>query len=205
MTLGSHQRCVGETQSWITPKPLIAALGGPEAFDLDPCASDPQPWPCAKTSWTTCGLQRPWHGRIWLNPPFDRYEVGRWVERLAYHKPGGIALLHARTETEWFTHCWTHARAMLFLAGRLHFYYPDGRRAPANSGAPAVLIAFDREAEASSPIRDRRPPRHRVAKSSGFNSPRHGREGAQKSAGSRPPTSMPPMQKHGELNGRIPA
>ena len=63
MTLGSHQRCVGETQSWITPKPLIAALGGPEAFDLDPCASDPQPWPCAKTSWTTGGLQRPWHGR----------------------------------------------------------------------------------------------------------------------------------------------
>ena len=147
MTLGSHQRCVGETQSWITPKPLIAALGGPEAFDLDPCASDPQPWPCAKTSWTAGGLHRPWYDGSRLNPPFDRYEVGRLIERLAYHKPGGIALLHARTETEWFTHCWTHARAMLFLAGRLHFYYPDGRRAPANSGAPAVLIAFGLEAE----------------------------------------------------------
>jgi hypothetical protein len=85
----------------------------------------------------------PWlrHWTIWLNPPFDRYEVGKWVRKLAEHG-NGIALLHARTEAEWFVPVWGKARAILFLADRLHFYYPDGRRAEANSGAPACLAAF---------------------------------------------------------------
>lgn len=30
----------------------------------------------------------------------------------------------------------------LFLRGRPHFHYPDGRRAPFNSGAPIVLLAY---------------------------------------------------------------
>lgn len=60
----------------------------------------------------------------------------------------GIALLHARTEAEWFLPCWQSARSMLFLADRLYFHYPDGRRAEANSGAPAVLVAFGETAHA---------------------------------------------------------
>jgi hypothetical protein len=51
MTLGSHQQCVGKSQSWITPKHIIDALG---PFDLDPCASDPRPWDCAGDNWTQC-------------------------------------------------------------------------------------------------------------------------------------------------------
>ena len=31
---------------------------------------------------------------------------------------------------------------MLFLADRIYFHHPDGSRAAANSGAPAVLISF---------------------------------------------------------------
>lgn len=138
MTLGSHQATIGKSQSWITPPHIIDALG---PFNLDPCASSPQPWDCAATNYTTQGLERPWSGLVWLNPPFDRYCVGEWVTRLAAHNDG-IALLHARTEAEWFLPCWQHARSMLFLADRLYFHYPDGRRAAANSGAPAVLVAF---------------------------------------------------------------
>jgi len=142
MTLGSHQKTVGDTQTWITPKWIIDALG---PFDLDPCAADPRPWDCAQTNWTVGGLDLPpcavWHGRVWLNPPFDRYEVAKWVSRLASHG-NGTALLHARTEAAWFEPVWRKARAILFLADRLYFHYPDGRRAEANSGAPACLIAF---------------------------------------------------------------
>ena len=138
MTLGSHQRTVGKSQSWITPRHIINALG---PFDLDPCASHPQPWLCAKQNWIDEGLDRPWHGVVWLNPPFDRYEVGKWVRKLAEHG-NGIALLHARTEAEWFVPVWEKASAILFLADRLYFHYPDGRRAEANSGAPACLVSF---------------------------------------------------------------
>lgn len=138
MTLGSHQKTIGDTQTWITPKWILDALG---PFDLDPCAADPRPWDCAKNNLTENGLGAPWAGRIWLNPPFHRYEVSFWIRCLAIHGRG-TALLHARTETEWFEPVWKAATAILFLADRLYFHYPDGRRAEANSGAPACLVAF---------------------------------------------------------------
>jgi hypothetical protein len=138
MTLGSHQKTVGNSQTWITPKWIIDALG---PFDLDPAAASPRPWNCATKNYDRNGLMVPWIGRVWLNPPFDRYEVGKWISRLAEHGQG-TALLHARTEAEWFEPVWRKARAILFLADRLYFHYPDGKRAQANSGAPACLIAF---------------------------------------------------------------
>jgi len=139
MTLGSHQKTIGDSQDWITPKLIIDDLG---PFDLDPCASVTQPWPCATFQFTSRGLNMPWNGFVWLNPPFHRYKVGLWIDRLSRHKPGGIALVHARTEAEWFEPIWERADAIGFLKDRLYFHYPDGRRAEANSGAPAVLAAF---------------------------------------------------------------
>jgi DNA N-6-adenine-methyltransferase (Dam) len=143
MTLGSHQQCVGKTQTHITPKWLLDRLAG---FDLDPCAASPRPWDCARNNFTEAddGLSQRWRGRIWLNPPFDRYMVGRWISRLAEHGHG-TALLHARTETEWFQPIWESASGILFLADRIKFCRPDGSEQPANSGAPAVLVAFGDE------------------------------------------------------------
>ena len=84
---------------------------------------------------------------MWLNPPFDRYKVARWIGRLAEHGHG-TAPLHARTETEWFRICWSKASAILFMPQRLTFVKPDGTPCTtrsgerANSGAPPVLVAF---------------------------------------------------------------
>jgi hypothetical protein len=146
MTLGSHQTTVGKSQSHITPKWIIDRLG---PFDLDPAAAYPRPWDCASANYIEAddGLSRRWSGRVWLNPPFCRYQVGRWISRLAEHG-SGTALLHARTEAAWFEPIWLHASAILFMADRIHFHRPDGSRQPANSGAPPVLVAFgefDRE------------------------------------------------------------
>lgn len=152
MTIGSHQRSIGKSQVHITPKWIIDALG---PFDLDPCAADPRPWDCAERNLTEAddGLSAEWGGRVWLNPPFHRYQVGRWVERMAAHACG-IALLHARTETEWFQPIWTSATALFFLARRVTFCQANGNPQivsdplskhygkPANSGAPVVLVAF---------------------------------------------------------------
>jgi hypothetical protein len=142
VTLGSHQKVVGDSQNWITPKWIIDALG---PFDLDPAAAWPRPWACARNNLTIAedGLTAPWKkgARVYLNPPFNRYIVGRWIERLALHG-NGIALLHARTEACWFEPVWRHAKGILFLADRIYFFHPDGKLAKANSGAPACLIAF---------------------------------------------------------------
>lgn len=142
MTLGSHQTTVGKTQSWITPRHLIEALG---PFDLDPCACDPQPWLCARENWTYDGLIKDWHGFVWLNPPFERYNVEKWMARMGDHN-NGVALLHVRTETDWFQQVWFNATSLFFLGERIYFHYPDGRRAEANSGAPVVLVAYGKKA-----------------------------------------------------------
>ena len=80
MTLGSHQSTIGKSQDHITPKWIIDTLG---PFDCDPAAAGPRPWDCARQNFTAAddGLTREWTGRAWLNPPFHRYEVGRWIGR----------------------------------------------------------------------------------------------------------------------------
>jgi len=133
MTLGSHQTSIGASQSMDSQRPRRLRPRSVRRRSV--------PWDCAHTSYTARGLDREWYGRTWLNPPFHRYEVAHWVQKLAQHGHG-TALLHARTEAEWFEPVWEKATAILFLADRLYFHYPDGRRAEANSGAPACLIAF---------------------------------------------------------------
>lgn len=127
------------THDWLTPPELLATLG---EFDLDPCASEFQPWRTARQQFTIRddGLTREWAGRVWCNPPYGPH-AARWLERCAAHG-NAIALVFARTETTVFQdHVWPRADAMLFLRGRLSFRLPGGGRA-GNSGAPSVLIAF---------------------------------------------------------------
>lgn len=144
MTLGSHQRCVGKSQVHLTPRWVIGDLG---RFDLDPCAADPRPWDCARTNWTEAndGLSLEWFGMVWLNPPFDRYQVGKWIQKLANHG-NGICLVHARTEAAWFQPIWRQADLIFFRNSRIKFCRQDGTEQPANSGAPPVFAAFGSEA-----------------------------------------------------------
>ena len=138
-----HTRRPETTDDWITPKWLIDMLG---PFDLDPCACDPQPWPCAIKQYTENGLLRPWHGLVWLNPPYGRV-LGAWLNRLALHG-NGIALVFARTDTRAFhDHVWPYAASLLFIKGRLTFCKSTGEPAPLghNSGGPSVLIAYGQE------------------------------------------------------------
>ena len=136
--MGSHQSHAAKSTTWLTPLPIVRALG---EFDLDPCGYPG--WNTARRSYClpTDGLAEPWEGRVWLNPPYGA-EVWSWLDRLAEHG-NGIALTFARTETAGFVeHVWGKASAVMFLHGRLHFHHPDGTRAKANAGAPSCLVAY---------------------------------------------------------------
>jgi hypothetical protein len=114
-------------------------------FDLDPCFGEPRPWATAAVHYGERGLDRPWRGMVWCNPPYDD-EAGRWLARCAEHG-AALALVFARTETAWWqSEVWAKASAVLFLAGRLHFHHADGQRAAHNGGAPSALIAYGAEA-----------------------------------------------------------
>lgn len=142
MSLSSHQKNGGHDE-WLTPPEIVKALG---RFDLDPCSPIERPWDTADKHYNVMdnGLAQEWRGRVWLNPPFGR-EAVRWLRKLVAHR-NGIALIPARTETAMFYECiWNTAQAICFIKGRPHFHYVDGRRAPANSGAPICLVAYGTE------------------------------------------------------------
>jgi hypothetical protein len=140
MSLSGHQSAAMKNDEWLTPPEIIQALG---TFSLDPCAPINRPWDTAIQHYTIAddGLKLPWFGRVWLNPPFGR-EAVKWLRRLRDHG-NGIALVPARTETAMFYETvWGAADGVLFIKGRPHFHFVDGRRAAFNSGAPIALIAY---------------------------------------------------------------
>lgn len=137
MSIGAHQSTRPGSGVWLTPGYITDALG---PFDLDPCGHEG--WPTARELIfpPRDGLNEPWTGRVWCNPPYR--DAWAWLKRLADHG-NGIALVFARTETRGFIdQVWAKATAVKFLHGRLHFHYPDGRRADQNAGAPSVLVAY---------------------------------------------------------------
>lgn len=130
------------THDWLTPPEILHALG---AFDMDPCASQFQPWRTATTQFTIedDGLSRDWVGRVWCNPPYGPH-AEKFLKRMADHG-NGIALIFARTETKAFQqHCWARSHGMLFMAGRVKFRLPGGG-VSGPAGAPSVLIAYGPE------------------------------------------------------------
>ena len=144
--MASHEPATNEglTNVWLTPPGILSALG---PFDLDPCAPQFRPWDMAARHLTVNdnGLACPWHGRVWMNPPYGR-DIGAWMARLSGHGTG-TALVYARTETAWFhRHVWQSATATaaLFLFRRVVFCRPDGTPAPNHGGAPSVLVAYGR-------------------------------------------------------------
>jgi cytochrome c len=69
--MSEHEPSIGETSEWYTPKEIFDALN--LTFDLDPASPGaalchvPARWIFTKAG---DGLVQPWHGLIWLNPPF---------------------------------------------------------------------------------------------------------------------------------------
>ena len=127
------------THDWLTPPEIVAAL---EPFDMDPCASQYQPWKTATTQFTIDddGLARAWNGRVWCNPPYGPH-AEKFLKRMSEHG-NGIALIFARTETKAFqAYCWKRASGMLFMAGRIKFRLPGGG-VSGPAGAPSVLVAY---------------------------------------------------------------
>lgn len=136
MGIGSHERPnKGYTDVWLTPLDIIHSLG---EFDLDPCGE--QIHRTAKLIYSDDGLDRPRKGRVWLNPPYS--QVGIWLDKLARHRDGGIALVFARTDTEWAQRILPQASSVFFLKGRIKFLTKELLKPKGTSGAPSMFLSF---------------------------------------------------------------
>ena len=134
----THEKRMSETTTWLTPRWLFDWLG---SFDLDPATIDNHPWPCAKENRSSGGLDTPWHGRVFLNPPFSTGQIEPFVRRMAEHGLG-VMVCAARVETAWFQdHVFGEASAIWFPRGRIQFCRPDGVVAP-RSGFPSCVVFY---------------------------------------------------------------
>jgi len=140
--------CEGPAQSdeWYTPPAIFKALG--MTFDLDPCsAGQGRDYVPALMRYTKAddGLSKPWHGTIvWMNPPFGgRNGQVPWLQRFFDHG-NGIALVAARTSSEWFHDFAPRADALLFPKGKTKFIAPDGKPGP-SPWSGVVLMALGKE------------------------------------------------------------
>lgn len=136
------------TAEWYTPVDIArraeTALGG---IDLDPCSnSHTAPQVPAKLHYTQAdnGLELPWAGAVYMNPPYGA-EIGQWAERLvAQWRVGSvtaaIALVPARTDTAWFQTF--RDGAICFIRGRLKFSESENS-APFPSAA--VYLGSDKD------------------------------------------------------------
>lgn len=136
----SFEKAYNSTDEWYTPREIIDALG---PFDLDPCAPLYPLWRTATIMYDKHidGLSREWKGRVWLNPPYSRPLIERFVKRLAEHG-NGIALLFNRCDSGLFhEQVFDKASAMLFMRGRIRFFRPDGSRGN-SPGCGSILVAY---------------------------------------------------------------
>ncbi len=123
LAMGVHYSSA--SPEWYTPAEVIErvveALG---AIDLDPCADPAKRVPATKHhTENDDGLARPWHGRVYMNPPYGD-AIRTWIQKLGAEYEAGrtveaIALIPARTDTAWFRDLpWEWA---CLVTGRLEF------------------------------------------------------------------------------------
>ena len=115
---------------WYTPKKYVDAarrvLGN---IDLDPAS-------CAYANETVRaekffsvdddGLTKEWHGKVWMNPPYNSESVVKFTEKFVdEYQVGntkeGIVLVNNATETSWFTNMVNAAAAVVFSRGRIRY------------------------------------------------------------------------------------
>lgn len=120
-------------------------------IDLDPCSnSKDDPHVPAADHYTAedDGLTLPWHGSVYMNPPYGRV-IGEWVTKLVGEFEAGnvteaIALVPARTDTEWWnrlTSCNRTIPLVCFIRGRLTFI---GNEDPAPFPSAVVYLGDNR-------------------------------------------------------------
>jgi phage N-6-adenine-methyltransferase len=115
-----------QRHDWKTPAEIFdraqRALG---QIDLDPCAGSGNRYARRHFTPREDGLAQPWHGRIFLNPPYGR-QVAKWIRKLTDEFDAGrvtevVALLKMASDTLWFQPLVERGAVLCLVHGRLHF------------------------------------------------------------------------------------
>ena len=143
-----------KNNEWFTPHMYIQAarevMGG---IDLDPASCEQANRTVKATRYYTKeenGLMMPWYGRIWMNPPFGKTDMGgmtslqrEFTAKLLRDFASGaveqaIILCIANPSVYWFQPFLDFS--VCFLRGHLYFTRPDGSQADINHAKCFVYL-----------------------------------------------------------------
>ena len=117
-------------KDWFTPAYLIeAARRAMGSIDVDPAShAIAQKWVKADVFYTVeqNGLEQPWFGNIWLNPPYKNRPLKAFVQRLIreYREDKidkAVVLVNNGTETSWGNALLRSCECVCFHKGRIKF------------------------------------------------------------------------------------
>jgi hypothetical protein len=115
------------------------------SIDCDPATSETAQRSVNATRYYTAAadsLKHPWSGNVWLNPPYDRELVVRFVAKLLAEIDAGrcaaaIVLVNAQVSADWFQRLFAAADAVCYPNRRIRFLDAAG-----NPGSPKVGQRF---------------------------------------------------------------
>lgn len=121
------------SDEWFTPAHVVElarqVLG---RIDLDPASCEFAQRTVQAVRWfgkAADGLSQPWHGRVFLNPPYSHPLVARFTGKLVDEFSAGrvtaaITVVNNATDAEWFQRLLAQFPAC-FTRGRIRFYRVD--------------------------------------------------------------------------------
>lgn len=133
------------SDQWATPPALIAELEQEfGAFDLDPCCRRETAKAPAWADKEINGLDKPWFGRVFLNPPYS--DPGPWLEKACSEVESGraalvVALIPCATETWWFHKFVWNRSELRFIRGRVRFHGWENTPVP-SPRAPTMFAIY---------------------------------------------------------------
>lgn len=143
----SHWEATGQSDEWYTPAYVFDALG--VEFDLDvahPYDNDTHV-PC-DLYFCANSLALPWHGFVWMNPPFGgRNSLTPWLDKFFAHG-NGIALTPDRSSAPWWQDAARKADAFLVVDGKIRFIRPDGSEGKSPSTGTTLFAVGERGVDA---------------------------------------------------------
>jgi len=134
--LGPHVAKNTGEHEWYTPATYIKlARDVMGSIDCDPASSAIANNTVKASVYYTAeqnGLQKPWMGNVWLNPPYAQPLINQFVEKfLEELRYGDIreacVLVNNATETEWCQSLMEYATAIFFPKTRIRFLDPEGQ------------------------------------------------------------------------------
>lgn len=141
----------GENE-WYTPAEHIemarTVLG---SIDLDPASSEIANRAVQAGQFFSeadNGLDKPWAGNVWLNPPYAQPAIAHFADKMVVEwgrgeVTGAIVLTHNYTDTAWFQKLAKAATAVCFTRGRVRFVSPEGELAAPTQGQAFFYFGQD--------------------------------------------------------------